>query len=165
MNPTIENPYASPAVPADLLSHPREIRPASQGKRFLNFFVDSIVIQIPVQLGSFALGMTYALVKQSGGGEITQDDLTILQIIGFFWGLTALVGYYVLMELMFQRTIAKFLTGTIVVNNDGLRPTFQQILGRSLARCIPFEPFSFLAKQPPVGWHDSLSKTLVVNIH
>jgi len=33
--------------------------------------------------------------------------------------------------------------------------------GRTLCRYIPFEPFSFLGNKP-IGWHDSLSKTLVV---
>jgi uncharacterized RDD family membrane protein YckC len=165
MNPVTENPYASPAIPADFATHPREIKPASQGKRFINFFVDNIVITIFVQIGSILLGMMYAIVKVSGGGQITQEDLTILQIIGFFWGIAGTLAYYILMESLFQRTVAKFLTGTIVVDSSGLRPTFKQILGRSLARCIPFEPFSFFGKQPPIGWHDSLSKTLVVTTH
>jgi hypothetical protein len=34
-------------------------------------------------------------------------------------------------------------------------------LGRSAARSIPFEPFSFLGGQP-TGWHDRLSETRVV---
>jgi len=164
MNTDIPNPYASPAIPADLMTHPRETTPASQGKRFLNFIVDTIVVQIVSQGLGFIVGILYAVIKMSGGGSIGQEDIALLQVVGFFVGICSVLGYYVLMESLFQRTVAKFLTGTIVVNNEGLRPTFKQIVGRSLARCIPFEPFSFFSKQPPIGWHDSLSKTLVVNM-
>jgi type II secretory pathway pseudopilin PulG len=45
---------------------------------------------------------------------------------------------------------------------DGRKPPLKNILGRSLARYIPFEPFSFLTGSHPMGWHDRLSDTLVV---
>ena len=76
-------------------------------------------------------------------------------------GLLAIVAYFVICETAFQRTIGKLVTGTIVVNEFGGRPCFKQIVGRSFARFIPFEPLSFFGKEP-VGWHDSLSGTRVV---
>lgn len=160
-----DNPYASPAIPADYsldANRAREIQIASQGKRFIHFIVDTIVIQILVQVGGFALGMIYGLTKVATGGQITPEDVQALQIIGFFWGLSCAIGYYLVMESLFQRTAAKFLTGCVVVNLEGQKPTFNQILGRSFARLIPFEVFSFFGT-PTVGWHDSLSKTLVIN--
>ena len=77
-------------------------------------------------------------------------------------GLVVALGYFAFTEALFQRTLAKFLTGTRVVRADGTRPSFAQILGRSFARFIPFEAFSFLFGSHPVGWHDSLSGTRVV---
>jgi uncharacterized RDD family membrane protein YckC len=164
MSQTIENPYASPAIPAEATLQPHEINVASQNRRFVNFFVDNIVLQILVQGGGFVVGVLYAIAKVSGGGQVTQDDLSLLQVLGFLWGIAATLGYYIVMETLFQRTVAKFLTGTIVVTQDGQRPTFKQIIGRSFARMIPFEPFSFFGAKP-IGWHDSLSKTLVIRTH
>jgi len=68
--------------------------------------------------------------------------------------------YYLVPEFYWQKTIGKLITKTKVVREDGNRPTFGQILIRTLARLIPFEVFSFLFT--PIGWHDSLSKTIVV---
>lgn len=65
-------------------------------------------------------------------------------------------------EQLFGQSIGKMITRTVVLNGDGERPGFGQIIVRNLARLIPFEAFSFLTKNP-TGWHDSLSKTMVVN--
>ena len=159
-----ENPYASPTVPDYALAaaQPRATVPVSHGKRLAHFFVDSIIANILVQTSGFALGIAYGLAKVSSGGQINQADIDVLRIIGFFWGIGVLVAYYIVTEALFQRTLAKLLTGSVVVTWDGRRPTFGQIVGRSFARLIPFEVFSFL-KSEPVGWHDSLSKTLVVS--
>ncbi|MBC8643239.1 RDD family protein [Flavobacterium lindanitolerans] len=72
---------------------------------------------------------------------------------------TALLQY---IRNLFSRTIGKFITKTVVVNINGEKPDTQEILVRSLCRLIPFETFSFLGA-PNKGWHDSISKTYVVN--
>jgi uncharacterized RDD family membrane protein YckC len=53
----------------------------------------------------------------------------------------------------------KLLSGTVVVNEAGGKPTIGQVFARTLCRFIPFEAFSFLGKR---GWHDSIPKTHVV---
>jgi len=158
-----ENPYASPTV-AELVDFnaPRQVVPVSQGKRFIHLIVDSIIIQIFVQLGGFAIGVIIAVARLSSSGQITDADKQLESVIGAIWGILAAILYYIIMEGLFQRTVAKFLTGSIVVAEDGHRPTFGQVVGRSFARLIPFEAFSFLTNQP-VGWHDSLSHTRVVS--
>lgn len=65
-------------------------------------------------------------------------------------------------EQLFGQSVGKMITRTKVVTEKGDKPSLGQIIVRNLARLIPLEAFSFLAKNP-VGWHDSLSKTLVVN--
>ena len=70
--------------------------------------------------------------------------------------------YYMLFEIFWQKTPGKWITRTKVVMADGSKPDFLHILGRTFSRFIPFEPFSFLGKNP-VGWHDQLSKTRVIN--
>ena len=49
-----------------------------------------------------------------------------------------------------------------MVLENGEKPKVDVILLRSLARIIPFEPFSFLGNSPR-GWHDTLTKTYVVD--
>jgi type II secretory pathway pseudopilin PulG len=51
-----------------------------------------------------------------------------------------------------------------VVNLDGTKPSFLRIVGRSLCRDIPFEVLSFLFGEYPYGWHDRISKTMVVPV-
>ncbi|NET36066.1 MAG: RDD family protein [Cyanothece sp. SIO1E1] len=70
--------------------------------------------------------------------------------------------YFVGLESLCGRTIAKFITRTKVVTVSGQKPDFGTIFIRTLCRYIPFEPFSFLGNNP-YGWHDSIPKTRVVN--
>ncbi len=160
------NPYASPSyspvMDSDVAVRPEEMRVASQGKRFLNMLVDSILIHVLSWIAGFVIGVFYAYFKVSTGSVITPEDEAWLSIVGLLVGMLVFVAYFVVTETVFQRTLAKFLTGTIVVTADGRRPPFSQIVGRSFARIIPFEAFSFLGSRQPVGWHDSLSGTRVV---
>jgi len=156
-----QNPYASPADDAELtqVRGAGGLRIASQGKRFLNMIIDGVILSIV----GFAYGFLYAIFF---------SPPVVQSIENFDWGNWAFqmvlgyainVGLYVFMEGLFQKTPAKFLTGTRVVNVTGGKPSLGQIVGRSFARMIPFEPFSFFGGQGyPVGWHDSLSGTRVV---
>jgi uncharacterized RDD family membrane protein YckC len=124
---------------------------ADQGQRLANYIVDRIA-------ASFA---SVALLIVLGGIGIVdledEDSPAFLLIYVFF------IGYYVLLEYYAQgKTLGKLLTGTKVVTEEGQHPTILNILGRTLARFIPFEPFSFLGNGN--GWHDSLSRTRVINV-
>lgn len=67
---------------------------------------------------------------------------------------------YIVMEKIFQITPAKVLTGMMVARaGNGGCPSFGSIIGRSFARLIPFERYSFFFGR---GWHDSLSHTQLV---
>ncbi len=68
--------------------------------------------------------------------------------------------YYILSEFLWQRTIGKLLTKTKVVTISGDKPTFLQILGRTLSRSIPFEYLSYFVSMS--GIHDRLSGTRVI---
>lgn len=72
-----------------------------------------------------------------------------------------IMAYYIIFESLFSWTPAKLITGTRVVDENGQRPSFGQIVGRSFIRLIPIEALSFLGKTGR-GWHDSWSKTYVV---
>ena len=125
--------------------------------------LDNIIVQVLSAAGGFMIGLILAVSQQTTNAGLVPGDEAGLQIVGFVVGLMVSLGYFVVMETLFQRTLAKFLTGTRVVTKTGEHPSFGQIVGRTLARCIPFEAFSFLGNGNPVGWHDSLSNTRVVN--
>lgn len=103
-----------------------------------------------------------AYIASTGNVNLAPQDELKLNLIALPFGLLAVVFYYILMEAVFQRTLGKLVTGTIVVTTDGGQPSFGQVVGRSFARLIPFEPFSFLGGNPCKGWHDKLSGTLVI---
>lgn len=72
--------------------------------------------------------------------------------------------YYVVCEACAGATLGKFITHTKVLTEEGQKPSFGAVVIRSLARLIPFEGFSFIGEYS-IGWHDQLSKTVVVDIH
>lgn len=53
---------------------------------------------------------------------------------------TLFAGYFPIMELLFGRTLGKFLTRTRVVNSVGGRPSFVQVVVRTLFRLIEVNP-------------------------
>lgn len=139
------NPYAAPQV--DELHHPTfeaepQLSDATQGARLGNFFLDSIFRQAAA-FGPVLLAGSHSPVLN-----------VVLILLGLF-------GYYAIFESLTGRTPAKYLTRTRVVDMTGGKPSLGQILTRSAARFIPFEPFSFLGSSHR-GWHDTLSRTRVV---
>lgn len=126
-----------------------EVLPASLLQRLAHFFVDG-----------FAQYFFAILVGVIGVLLFGEEFGGLLGIIGFF-------AYYFIFEALFQKTVGKIFTGTKVVNLKGEKPRIGALLGRSLARYIPFEALSFLfyGSHPTKGWHDRLSGTLVVPKH
>lgn len=122
----------------------KKILPASILRRCANFLIDRIA--------AFIIAMLFI-----GVGSAIHS--TLIVIIGF---ITLLGGYYVFFEAVFQRTLGKLITKTKVVDMEGKKPTFWRVVGRTFCRLIPFEPLSYLFGGFPIGWHDSISKTLVV---
>jgi uncharacterized RDD family membrane protein YckC len=112
---------------------------ASKQKRFFNYVIDLIVMSI-----------LYLLLL---GDQFDNQSQVWLQS----W-LIALL-YYGIMEAAFTTTIGKLITNTKVVKNDGTKA--DEILIRTYCRLIPFESLSFLGSGK--GWHDRLSKTIVID--
>lgn len=132
---------------------------ASNGKRFANVVIDYVA-----RLGlTFVIGMIAAMIGVLTGNEeilIFFQNITRIQELTI--GLVVLLIYYNVFEIFFGTTIGKLFTKTVVVDVYGEKPNANAILIRSLCRLIPFEVFSFFGT-PCIGWHDSLSKTYVVN--
>ena len=155
------NPFEAPAsmgVPSsDVLVGGLPL--ATQGQRFVHLIIDQIIIQICSFVAGLVVGLAFA--ASNGGAALSPDQATNLELTAFAAGIVVAIGYFIVMEALFQRTIGKMATGTCVVTVNGGVPSFGQIVGRSFARIIPFEAFSFLGKIP-CGWHDTLSGTRVI---
>lgn len=125
---------------------------ASGGKRLLNYIIDYIAMYVLLFILGF-IGGSLSLVSNS------PEEANM--ILGFVF-LLFFPAYYVLMEHYTGKTIGKYLTKTRVVDMDGNKPTLGKATLRTLCRIIPFEAFSFLGS-PCVGWHDSITKTRVID--
>lgn len=156
MSEPTTNPYAAPKT--DLTDNPTIdgallLNDASQGARFLNLIIDQLARVILVSVLSAVLGFVLGLAGAADAARVA----------GFLFSLFVMFAYHVVLEGTTGRTIGKLVTGTRVVNEAGGKPTFGQIVIRSLARFVPFEPFSFFGASPR-GWHDRWSKTRVIKI-
>lgn len=145
------NPYESPETETFDESGLDRLGPipAGSNSRFFNFFIDGVVLAIVQNLVGIALETL---------GIVAIDPIPII-LLG---SLIALVFYYAF-ESTTQRTPAKYVTGTLLVNEQGERPTNKQVFIRSLARLIPLEFLSYWGVRPR-GLHDTLSKTFVIKL-
>lgn len=131
---------------------------ASKNIRFLNFIIDLIFLEL-------FRGMIYFI---SAFIPIGKENNSLLEWFSsfdkiqniLFWSIIAFC-YYSSLEIALSRTLAKYFTNTIVVKEDGSKPSSIDILGRTLLRLIPFESLTFLQGRK-LGWHDDYSKTYVV---
>src|SRR5262249_12898577 len=123
--------------------------------RFANLLLDSVFAWLFVMLCLFAVGAAAA----ASGNTAWVREPTGLQLISVAF----VTAYYLGLEAAFGWTFAKLITGTRVVDEQGCKPAFLKVLGRSLARQVPFESFSFLGRTV-IGWHDRWSGTRVVSL-
>ncbi len=113
---------------------------ASKLIRFVNFIIDIILITLI-----------------SATISVQNNDPNNSSLLLVF------IGYYILLELLFGKTIGKFITKTSVKNLYGKKLTFRIILGRTLTRLIPLEAFTLLFDGKADAWHDRFSSTIVVS--
>ncbi len=122
--------------------------------RFGHYMIDFVICQIVL---AFIAGAILGVILVVTKVEFDEEQWDLYARL-FTW-LVLIPFYYFISEATMQRTIGKFATGAIVVNEYGEKPSLGQLLGRSYARIIPFEAFSCLSDR---GWHDSASNTFVV---
>lgn len=126
----------------------RKVNVVNGWQRFGHYMIDFVILYGM----NFGLGFLIAVVNPTS--EILTEPLYSYAI-----GWTILVAYYFISENTMQRTIGKFATKSVVINEYAQKPSNEQLIGRSFARLVPFEAFSCLADR---GWHDTWSKTYVV---
>ena len=132
---------------------------ASQGKRFANYLIDRIVLFL-FSLGfGILLGIILALFSPETLDVVEQGNFLLEYLFAFVLGTI----YYSIFEGLTGRSLGKLITKTKVVNEQGEKADFGSIFLRSMCRYIPFNAFSFLSSDA-IGWHDTLSKTRVVEV-
>lgn len=128
-----------------------ELVQASTTKRFTNFVIDRI----------FTFGLSFVFYI-----ALPQETLNAIADNKILDTLISLVLYGLLMGIIEGVTggysLGKWITGTVAVNEDGSKLSFSQAMLRGACRLIPFEPFSAFG-QDCYPWHDSLSKTYVID--
>ena len=131
---------------------------ASLSKRFINYLLDTVLFVI--------FGVVLIVLFQFLLAIVSPSLLSVFQeenvLLNYAMAYTVITIYYVIFEYSTGRSVAKFITKTKVVNMQGEQPGFRTIFIRTLCRFIPFEAFSFLGESK-TGWHDTLSKTRVIN--
>jgi uncharacterized RDD family membrane protein YckC len=150
------NPYAAPQTRVDDTDAPLEMgEVASRTRRLLNVIIDTGGYFVL----SMIIGVVLAIVYPPALEALDHTGPAADYALGF--GIMAL--YYIPLEALFGRTLGKWLTGTRVVDESGDQASLPKILGRTAARFIPFEVFSFLGSSG-IGWHDKYSGTRVVRV-
>ncbi len=138
-------------------------KPANEGKRIANYLLDWIFIYIfgvifGIMLGVILVIVSIIISSPTPLSILSEDNKLLNFLLGFIVGMI----YYSLFEGLTGRTLAKFITRTKVITENGEKPDFKTILLRSLCRFVPFDPLSFLFSGK--GWHDKWSRTTVVNV-
>lgn len=134
----------------------RRVNVVSSGLKFAHFLVDYICFQIVINIVSYFFQIIL---------NFTDFNATINLTLALYTSIILLLlypGLYAFSEFMWQRTPAKFLTKSIVIDEYGNKPELRAIILRSFIRLVPFEPFSSLGETSS-GWHDRWSKTWVVS--
>lgn len=90
----------------------------------------------------------------------SDKESTLLTLLAFLTVLGTYLGYYVVMEHYYQKTLAKLFTKTMVISDKGTKPSLNDIFIRTVCRLIPINHFSDFFTWN--GLHDRLSNTRVV---
>lgn len=130
----------------------------SSGKRLANYIIDRICIFIFKIILALTTGLILGIILPSFIDTIEENSLLFEYLFTF----VSTIIYYTLFEALSGRTIGKLITKTKVVDENKNSIGFSTAFIRSLTRFIPFEAFSFLGSEVR-GWHDTISKTYVVN--
>jgi len=118
---------------------------APKGLRFANYIIDSLASLIPASMIT-----NYVFTGKSNIFSEPHGDVILAAMFQYL----LYVCYYFFFENFAGKTLGKAITRSKVVNSEMEPASVNQLLGRSFARLIPFEAFSFLGEKG-IGWHDS----------
>ena len=144
------NPYRPPTAEVDLPPDAAQGRPlAGKGRRFGTLILDYVGYYILALVSGIVMGVVF--------GPHALDLLAGAN--AYLFAFVLFIGYYLFFEGIWGRTPGKLILGTAVTDLQGQPPTLGTIFKRTLARCVPFEAFTFFGT---TGFHDKASRTQVV---
>jgi len=136
----------------------REVQSAGHNKRTLNFLIDLAMILVLGYLVSLVLEPVFQFFEWRFDQK--SSLILIIPVIS--------IAYYYFFEFYLQKTIGKFLTNTIVIDEYANRPTRKQILWRTFYRIPEFRLWNFYFREYMngtkfcYGLHDRKTTTWVV---
>jgi len=136
-----------------------KVNKVGSGKHLANYIIDRICVAIFNFILAYTSGLIIGIIIPSFMYTI-EDNIFFFDIL---FTVISTVSYYTLFEAVSGRTIGKLITKTKVVDENKQNIGFSTALVRSFSRLIPFDAFSFLGAEVR-GWHDTISKTYVVNV-
>lgn len=159
------DPYRAPEsrIEAQTPAERLPIEAAGRWRRCFNLVIDYAVLKLFWTLVAVLLLIWHASRGEDPGQAATRYAHASPWFV-YLYALTTYVAYYLLMEGLFGFTIGKLVTGTRVVDEQGRRPIWRQVLLRTAMRFVPFEPLSAFGEKgsEPRPWHDTVPKTRVV---
>ncbi len=136
---------------------------ASRKKRVINFFIDGFMaLLIGFIIKMILLSINFECFADLFNKLYWNYNSTIFYINIDFESIIYYFSYYFICESFFKTTIAKLITKTQIVKQNGTRITIIDGFKRSFLRLIPLEQLSYLSMKP-VGIHDTMSNTRVIN--
>jgi len=127
-------------------------------KRLLNFVIDILaIVAIMLIIGVFA-----GILSLFGYDGLLKWFDELDGLTDRIFTSLIMVVYLFTMEVTTQRTVGKYITGTMVVMEDGTKPEPRAVILRALCRVLTIEALSFI-REVPRGWHDTASGTYVVD--
>lgn len=134
----------------------RKVKLVTGWTRFGHYIIDAIII------GVIVFAIEFVLIQLFNTQLFSRNDrngVFLMNLIPSIDNIIITVAYYFVCEKTMQRTIGKFATNAVVINQYAEQPSDGSLIGRSFARLVPFEALSCLSDR---GWHDTWSKTYVV---
>ena len=131
-------------------------------RRLFHRLVDIVMMHLFFIIIYFSFGFIIGLLSEISKLVILENNISYF-IIGATFILSYFFTsffYYVLFESLFGRTIGHLLSGAIVLNEYGEKPTFKNIIIRAISRYMPLNSISAFEHR---AWHDLWSNTLVVH--
>jgi uncharacterized RDD family membrane protein YckC len=137
-----------------------EYTEASNGQRFLNYLIDTLLMRYGVSYGTSYLLVQFLLaVSPQTAYDLFGGDGTLWAV--YLIALLNHLVYYTFCEKFLRgHTLGKAITGTRVIREDGEELTFKDAFLRSLSRLVPFEALSIWFGNGM--WHDTWTKTKVI---
>lgn len=122
-------------------------------RRFFAFYIDCVIVAIITSV------VYYSLILLNITNEDNFFHQTVIHAFVF-------ILYYVFIEFVYKRSIGKMIFKFKIKGFNNLSKTnlLKRVVLRTIFKFIPFDIFSIFLNEKCIMWHDSLSKTQVLDL-